>query len=270
MSPPKVCCNPFNIKGHNSCYKNLVLITENCNEKLSVFYNKYVCVKCKTKLYKKKSDVKSLNKNLLSKRKIEESIKNVPENDDYSSEEMESEIHDENYVSVRVDKNSKKVKLVKSIENVILSSTKSEISNKDLQQSLLEVIQPNLNDSLLCSSIEINNFWITDLKNALIKAPTKREKTFLLTTLPVQWSIRKTAREFGVSRRMVSTAFNIRKNNGFAIEPDKKSGRSMSEQLKNKIKNFFLSDDVSRMMPGAKDYKSIVVNGKREHQSVSF
>jgi len=43
----------------------------------------------------------------------------------------------------------------------------------------------------------------------------------------------------------------------------------MSTDHIEKVKEFFLSDNVSRVMPGVKDYKSIIVNGKRQHETVT-
>jgi len=43
----------------------------------------------------------------------------------------------------------------------------------------------------------------------------------------------------------------------------------MSTDHIEKVKEFLLSVNVSRVMPGVKDYKSIIVNGKRQHETVT-
>jgi len=44
----------------------------------------------------------------------------------------------------------------------------------------------------------------------------------------------------------------------------------MSLDLIQKVEEFYFSDDVSRVMPGKKDFKSVKINGKREHKQVFF
>jgi len=45
--------------------------------------------------------------------------------------------------------------------------------------------------------------------------------------------------------------------------------KALSTDHIEKVKEFFLSDNVSRVMPGVKDYKSIIVNGKHQHETVT-
>lgn len=52
MPSPKICCNPLNKKNHSCIYKNLRKITRNCNTKFSVFFGKYICTSCKSRMYK--------------------------------------------------------------------------------------------------------------------------------------------------------------------------------------------------------------------------
>lgn len=61
-------------------------------------------------------------------------------------------------------------------------------------------------------------------------------------------------REFGVSKRMIQAAKNIRKNSGFTSQPDTKKGKSLVNSTLDRVKNFYLLDDVSRVMPDIKDY----------------
>lgn len=42
----------------------------------------------------------------------------------------------------------------------------------------------------------------------------------------------------------------------------------MSLDLIKTVKEFYLSDEVSRVMPGIKDFKSIKIDGKRYHETV--
>ena len=42
-------------------------------------------------------------------------------------------------------------------------------------------------------------------------------------------------------------------------------GKVLSTVVEKKVIEFYLSDSVSRMMPGKKDYVSMLVEGRREH-----
>ncbi|KYM96833.1 hypothetical protein ALC62_12496 [Cyphomyrmex costatus] len=88
------------------------------------------------------------------------------------------------------------------------------------------------------------------------RASTQKKQIFILTTIPVEWSTRKIAKEFDVSRRAVSSAKKLRNEKGYCTEPDKKKGRPLRSDVINKVAEFYLSDDVSRVMPGDKSVKT--------------
>jgi len=95
-----------------------------------------------------------------------------------------------------------------------------------------------------------------------IKEETRSRKIRVLTTLPADWSKKRIRREFNISRRMVSQARALAKS-GFASEPPKKKRKKLLESTREKVLDFYLSDDISRMMPGMKDCISIIKNGQR-------
>lgn len=66
--------------------------------------------------------------------------------------------------------------------------------------------------------------------------------------------MRKIAKEFNVSKRMISSAVKLRNEKGYCAQPDDKKGGPMSSDLIEKVEQFYLSDDVSRVMPGVKDF----------------
>ena len=96
----------------------------------------------------------------------------------------------------------------------------------------------------------------------------RSEKNFLLTTLPVEWSVRKSAKIFGVSRRLATRAKKLRATGGFASRINSKTGHPLDVSIE--VKNFYLSDEISRVLPGKKDSKSVGIDGKRQHVTVSF
>ena len=69
-------------------------------------------------------------------------------------------------------------------------------------------------------------------------------------TLPGTWQklLKKTAREKGTPS-----------------DPNPKRGKTLEEDTVQRVKEFYLSEDVSRQMPGKKDTVSVLIGGKREH-----
>lgn len=130
-----------------------------------------------------------------------------------------------------------------------------------------EILRKSVTGNSCFSDIE-NNSWISGFKLAMSRTSTRKQKITLLTTIPVQWSMRKIAKEFNVSKRMVSLAVKLRNEKGYCAQPDDKKGRPMNSDLIEKVEQFYLSDDVSRVMPGVKDFKSVKIDGKRTHKTV--
>lgn len=62
---------------------------------------------------------------------------------------------------------------------------------------------------------------------------------------------------------MVCQAKKLQKQGGYGAEVEKKKGRPVSDSTIEKVKNFYLLDESSRMMPGIQDYISTVIDGKR-------
>ena len=89
------------------------------------------------------------------------------------------------------------------------------------------------------------------------KDATRSEKIQILTILPKSWSIRQIKQEFKVTHRMAQTATNLQVERGVMASPNPKPGRELNGDLTKSIQDFYLSDTVSRVMPGIKDYVSV-------------
>ena len=66
-------------------------------------------------------------------------------------------------------------------------------------------------------------------------------------TLPGTWQklLKKTAREKGI-----------------LSDPNPKRGKTLEEDTVQRVKEFYLSEDVSRQIPGKKDTVSVLIGGK--------
>ena len=47
--------------------------------------------------------------------------------------------------------------------------------------------------------------------------------------------------------------------------PNSKKGKSLPVHVKDLVKEFYYSDTISRVMPGKKDFLSVMENGERKH-----
>ena len=88
----------------------------------------------------------------------------------------------------------------------------------------------------------------------------------ILTILPKSWSIARIVNEFGCSHYMARYAKTMVEEKGVLSSPNPKHGKHLLQHTEEMIHSFYCSDDVSRMMPGRKDYVSVLkADGKREH-----
>lgn len=52
---------------------------------------------------------------------------------------------------------------------------------------------------------------------------------------------------------MVASSRKLLNEKGYCVQPDKKKGRATSSDLINAAEEFYLSDNISRVMPGVND-----------------
>ena len=110
---------------------------------------------------------------------------------------------------------------------------------------------------------------ICQLKEKYNSTASRSEKLRALTVLPKSWSIKKVARVFGVSQYLVRHANKLVTEKGIlSSHPNPKPhGKVPSSTSVEKVKLFYLSDNISRVMPDKKDFLSVLgADGKRVHQ----
>ena len=71
-------------------------------------------------------------------------------------------------------------------------------------------------------------------------------------------------REFNCSHQLVSQAKEVLITKGVLSTPNPKKGKSLPVHMKDIVKEFYYSDTVSRVMPGKKDFLSVMENGERK------
>lgn len=105
---------------------------------------------------------------------------------------------------------------------------------------------------------------INQLKEYHKSATSKSEKVRALTIAPKSWSIRRLAQEFETNENSARIAKQLVKEKGIMSSPNAKKGNKIEDRIIDKVKEFYLCEEISRMMPGKKDVVSVRENGKKE------
>ena len=85
----------------------------------------------------------------------------------------------------------------------------------------------------------------------------------ILTLLPKSWSVQKVQEEFRVTNYMARKAKELVKKQGILSTPNPKHGCGLPLMTVNLVKDFYDLDDISRIMPGKKDFVSVRQGDKR-------
>ena len=132
-----------------------------------------------------------------------------------------------------------------------------------LHESLInEVVIPSSSEdsgNYLQSDFEL---LMSELKERCSKLKLEKDQSAilsLLTLAPISWTISFTAEFFSVSEWEVRRARILKKEKGILETPNKKKGRAMTDDEKQIIREFYESDEHSRMQPGMKDTVSVRV-----------
>lgn len=254
MPTPKSCCNPLQKENHKRVRTNLFLISAKYGVTFTPLIGKYICASCKSKMYITSHPVRVEDENASDSESTDE--------DDIS--------RDSSFIPQHEIEKEKMIAIVQAITESSNKRLKLDISG-DERKNLIQMsdkIQLQLRNGIPANKDQ-NEKWVEELKEAISKKPSKSERVFLLTTIPVEWSVRKTAKVFGVSRRSASRAKKLRLIEGYASRVNPKTGHPLDESILEQVKNFYLSDEISRVLPGKKDSKSVVIDGKRQHVTVS-
>jgi hypothetical protein len=101
------------------------------------------------------------------------------------------------------------------------------------------------------------NQLIEEIKQKLQVSNNRKEQIQILTLEPACWSIKKTMEEFSVSEDMVREAGKLKAERRILAVPRNKPGKKLHEDVKQKVTQFFVHDEFTRMCPGQKDFTSV-------------
>ena len=93
-----------------------------------------------------------------------------------------------------------------------------------------------------------------------LKLANRREKIQILTLTPKSWSVRRAAEEFNVSKSAIQKSRLLKANKGIIAIEETCTRTKISEDLVNRVVDFYCSDENSRQLSGKKDYVSVKTN----------
>ena len=110
------------------------------------------------------------------------------------------------------------------------------------------------------------DYLVEALKQKLDLTTNRQQQISLLTLSPKSWTIEKVATEFGVTQYTVRQARTLQKEKGILPEVVPARGKPLNDETVRLVKDLYCSDDISRIMPGAKDFVSVREGDKRIHK----
>ena len=106
---------------------------------------------------------------------------------------------------------------------------------------------------------------IQQLKKKFRLTMLRNQQLQILTVLPKSWSVIKIQQQFGVSTYMARRSKELVKEKGILSLPSPKHGPSLPPETLDIVHAFYESDDISRVMPGKKDFVSVKQGSNRVH-----
>ena len=240
------CCNPFDIPGHiwSSHSKNLRPVTAwMCERAPQVIIGSKICDTSRKKLSKEPPAL-------------------VSKQDSSSSETAESE-EPEVYVHTP--------EAVASLNKCLADIGETPYSHskcrgKKYSRQRVERITEAMKCTLIGEeTMDDGSKMLQQLKEKFQSTAQRGEKLQILTVLPKSWSLTKIQQEFGVSNYMAQKSKDLVKEKGVLSPPGPKCGPSLPQETVDIVSSFYENDEISRVMPGKKDFVSVKKEGKRVH-----
>ena len=241
------CCNPFGQPRHSSKRKNLrPVLAWMCEKMSSLNIGAKICDDCRKKLAQ-----------LPTKVSESEELPESSEEDGASSYSEHAGASGCSEKTVHSPLQSMNQCLSVIGETPIV---KTKLNQAKYPKEKLKKISMAMKKQLLPgrdSSDSDESEMLTQLKDKFRATTDKSEKVMVLTVLPRSWTLRKVQEEFGASNYMVRKAKALVKEKGILSTPNPKPGHVLPAETTDLVRNFYECDEVSRMMPGRKDYVSV-------------
>ena len=269
----KYCCDPFSV--HTSKQSKYLLISmlqsinegkdlRSVSEQIAVRFptllkaGEKLCSYCRKRLSQTSDEA-------CEEYKSASTLPEVVEVTDRQEVEEEDEEYQSQEVALSVVNNTLCV-LGQSPLKKRRSVSQSYVANKQIQiEAALKEQLATAGFSSKAEEEECNDSAeaiVACLKDKFHQSEICSEKVMILTIFGTSWTIRKIMSEFGCSQRMACKAVQLAKQSGILMSPNPKRGRPLPADTKALVAAFYRDDEISRPLPGKKDFVSV---GKNLH-----
>jgi len=254
------CCNPFN-SHKTSCKYDLRPVLDWMLKKVpTIQKDQVICSTCRKAIAKRPEN--TVNDPEVTLEADSEFEADSPILEDTNENQREKQDVDVNLTEPR--------EIVSALNKTLESIDESPINIKKLRHQLR---YPKTKYHKVNKAVKRKVFNLEDESDTeyeilsqlkeKFKIAKRNEKIQILTILPKSWSISKIENEFGASNYMVRKAKKLVDEQGILSSPNLKPGKVLSFDTAKIVKEFYLSEEISRIMPGRKDYVSVNIDGKK-------
>lgn len=246
------CINPFKIRGHYNCKRSLRKVQRwmlDVIDSGNILSTSKICSTCRIRILNVKKSEIQLEE--LEQYRAEQEILEDQEEAPGTEEVIISKLN-ETLPYIDQTPIKKKKLLQRSYRINKFKKISSSIKKKLFLDPKLEPSAPHK-----CPESEI----IDQLKEKLKSTTNNNDKIHMLTILPKSWTLRKIVEEFNISNFMARRVKLLVEEKGVFSTPEIKPRNIILPDVVNTVKTFFETDEVSRCLPGIKDYISVKENG---------
>ena len=144
--------------------------------------------------------------------------------------------------------------------------SQSRARSKSYSRQKVKKITEALQHTVITGApIDDGTEMIQQLKEKFQETKKRSEQVQVLTVLPKSWSVKKIQQEFGVSEYLARQSKKLVEERGILSLPGPLYGPSLPSETVETVCTFYESDNISRVMPGKKDFVSVKKEGKRQH-----
>ena len=260
------CCNPFNISRHawGTRKKNLRFVTEwMCEKAPNISIGSKICDTCRRKL--QTTPIEKLTDDPVEFDAGDDSHEIEGTVSDFD-ESHTAEGSSPSATAAYVDSTTAISSLNKYLAEVGMTPyTKTKASQPYYPDKKMKETTESMKQLILSEPGDDDSETIRQLKDKFSKTGKRGEQMQILTVLPQSWSVKKIEKEFGVSNYTARKSKELVKEKGILSTPNPKPGSSLPQETTDLVIQFYESDDVSRVMPGKKDFVSVRKEGRRVH-----
>lgn len=272
--PFKFCCNPLSKPAHGKVSKNVRTIPESITKiHPTLTKEKHICDACRKTIASQKT--RFPNETFSVFVKCEECLGGNEEVVDEYDENMKVDQPPfEN--DTEEDSDMELSKLIKetALSHINQCLTILDEPPIDIKQFFSSTAQKRKIFQNLSTILEKKIFDLSELKNDENEIIDRLQKKFsesedrllkmkILTILPPSWSIAKIESVFGATNYMGRKAKKFISDDIFLVLDNLRPGKTLPAEVIVQVKDFYLSDNNSRVMPGGNDVITVRTGDKK-------